>query len=197
MKEQEANPVVAHLSMLVSAHPGLVLRGEERATFERECPDLETIAAASSANAEALIQCAWAYRKLAKFDHARRMADAAIAADRSWKSLTAKASVCRAMGDVNPAIALFDEAATLDPTDTSALMEGARTLGEAERLEDAAIWFGRVVDRDASNTEALLWREYCLHCLTKSPKHVDNVRAVLKGDPHNGVAAELLGYMTG
>ena len=78
MKEQEANPVVAHLSMLVSAHPGLVLRGEERATFERECPDLETIAAASSANAEALIQCAWAYRKLAKFDQALRMADACL-----------------------------------------------------------------------------------------------------------------------
>jgi hypothetical protein len=38
--------------------------------------------------------------------------------------------------------------------------------------------------------------EYCLHCETKSTEHVDNVRAVLKADPHNEVAIELLAYMT-
>jgi tetratricopeptide (TPR) repeat protein len=186
---------LAHLELLISAHPGLLLDEDERAEFADELPDLAALVAANPDDAELLIHCAYAARKLGRFDDALAAADAALAADRTWRTVTAKATVYRAAADADRAIALFEEAAGLDPDDTAALMEGARTLGEAERFAEAAVWFERVVTRDPDRTDATLWAAYSAHCATHDPAQIARVRAILAEDPDDDLAERLLELM--
>jgi tetratricopeptide (TPR) repeat protein len=190
-----AKALLARLEIVVGAHAGLVLEGEEKETFANEVPDLDAIVDTHPEHGELMTYCAYAYRKLGRFEDALHAAERALATARSWRHLTAKATVLRAKGEADGAIELFDEAAQLDLDDTSALMEGARTLGEANRFRDAAEWFGRVLERDPEYTEALLWREYSAFSDSRSPEHVARVKRVLEEDPENGLARRLLAFM--
>ena len=187
---------LSHLQLLCSAHPGLVLEGDERATFARECPPLAPVVADRAAGAELLVHCTWALRKMGRFREAVAAGERAVAVERSWRTLTAKASVHRANDQPELAVPLFDEAARLDPTDTAALMEGARTLGEAGRFMDAAQWFGRVVDRDPDRTDARVWGAYSAFCGSKDPAHVKVVRDVIRKEPDDDLAKRLFAEMT-
>ena len=191
----DGRALLARLEIVVGAHAGLVLEGKEKATFQREVPDLDAIVEEHPTDGELMTYCAYAYRKLGRFEDALHAADCALATGRTWRHVTAKATVLRAKGEADEAIELFYEAAQLDPDDTSALMEGARTLGEANRFRDAAHWFGRVLERDPESTEALLWREYSAFNDTRSPEHVARVKRVLDEDPRNGLARRLLSFM--
>ena len=171
----------------------MVLEGEERATFARECPDLAALVAAYPRDLDVLVRCVFAYRKQARFDDAQRVADLAIDVARTWQTVSAKAGVCRAANATDAAIALFEEASHLDPEDTAALMEGARTLGEAGRFADAAAWFNRVVARDPEHDDARVWGEYAGYRATHDPRHVEAVRALARD---NALAAHLLPDMT-
>jgi tetratricopeptide (TPR) repeat protein len=133
---------------------------------------------------------------MGRFEEAIAAGARAVEVERSWKSLTAKASAHRAAEQCDLALSLFDEAARLDPDDTSALMEGARTLGEAGRFGEAATWFGRVVEREPDDTDALVWREYAAYCHTKDEAHVTEVRRILAEDPDHKLARRLLADMT-
>ena len=183
------------LELLLQAHPGLVLDGQERENFARECPDLEALIAENRADSELLFRCAWAYRKMGRFEEALRVADLALLASRSWRTVTAKATVYRAMNDVDNAIELFEEAAQLDRNDTAALMEGARTLGETGRFVDAALWFGRVLERNPGHAEARLWYEYSLFLATGAEEHVQRVRAFAEEHPDDELARRILADM--
>ena len=187
---------LSHLELLCSAHPGLVLEGDERATFARECPPLAPLVADRSAGAELLVYCTWALRKMGRFREAVAAGERAVAVERSWRTLTAKASVHRANDQPDLAVPLFEEAARLDPSDTAALMEGARTLGEAGRFVDAAQWFGRVVKRDPERTDARVWAAYSAFCGSKDLAHVKVVRDIIRDDPDDDLAKRLFAEMT-
>jgi tetratricopeptide (TPR) repeat protein len=189
-----ARMVLSRLELLLAAYPGMVLEGEEKKTFAEECPDLANTIAAHPRDPEILFRCAWAYRKLGRFDEALDAADLALAVGRTWRAVTAKATVYRAKGDAEGAIALFDEAARIDPADTSALMEGARAFGEAGRFREAADWFARVLERDREHIEARLWREYSWFMDTRAPEHVAAVRALAEANPTE-LASRLLADM--
>lgn len=186
-----------HLQTVVSAHPGLLLEDDERETFGAEIPDLEGVLRDHPDDEEARVYVAYAHRKLGRFAEAHATIDPALATERSWRAVTVKASIHRAAGKTDEAVALFDEASKLDTEDTAALMEGARTFGEAERFAEAATWFGRVVERDPDHTDALLWGEYSAHCATGDAKHVARVRAFLEEEPDDELAERLLGLMEG
>jgi len=185
----KATDAIARLDIVHGAHPGVILEGEERVTFARECPDLDALVAAYPHDLDVLVRCVFAYRKQARFDDAHRVADLAIDVARTWQTVSAKAGVCRAANATDAAIALFEEASHLDPEDTAALMEGARTLGEAGRFADAAMWFGRVVERDPEHDDARVWGEYAGYKATHDPRHVEAVRALARD---NALAAHLL-----
>ena len=185
----KATDAIARLDIVHGAHPGVILEGEERVTFARECPDLDALVAAYPHDLDVLVRCVFAYRKQARFDDAQRVADLAIDVARTWQTVSAKAGVCRAANATDAAIALFEEASHLDPEDTAALMEGARTLGEAGRFADAAVWFGRVVERDPEHDDARVWGEYAGYKATHDPRHVEAVRALSRD---NALAAHLL-----
>ena len=99
---------LSHLELLCSAHPGLVLEGDERATFARECPPLAPLVADRSAGAELLVYCTWALRKMGRFREAVAAGERAVAVERSWRTLTAKASVHRANDQPDLAVPLFE-----------------------------------------------------------------------------------------
>lgn len=120
----------------------------------------------------------------------------AVAVEHSWRTLTAKASVHRANDQPELAVPLFDGAARLDPTDTAALMQGARTLGEAGRFMGAAKWFSRVVERDSHRTDARVWRAYSAFCGSKDPRHVKVVRDGIRKEPDDDLAKRLFAEMT-
>jgi tetratricopeptide (TPR) repeat protein len=185
----KATDAIARLDVVHGAHPGLVLDGEDRAAFARECPDLDALVAAYPHDLDILVRCVFAYRKQARFEDAQRVADLAIAVAPTWQTVSAKAGVYRAAKAIEPAIALFDEASRLDPEDTAALIEGARMLGEAGRFADAAAWFARVVERDPDNDDARVWGEYAGYRATQDPRHVEAVRALATRNP---LAAHLL-----
>jgi len=187
-KEKSALP---RLRMLIAAHPGLVLREPERSTFAAEARDLDAVARASS-DVELLTHCVFALRKMAQFERALAIADRALAIERTFATLTAKATVHRAASEPDAAIALFDEAARLDATDLSALMEGGRTLGEVGRFGDAATWFHRAFERDTTDMAALVWREYSAYCHDKKREHVAAIEKVANEGLDDGLASELL-----
>jgi tetratricopeptide (TPR) repeat protein len=192
----DAQTAMRQLEILVSAHPGLVLEGPEAKSMATETPDLDALIAAYPTEVMLLVYCTWTYRKLGRFGDALRAAELAVGLERSWPALTAKASVHRARGDADAAIALFDEAAKIDVEDTSALMEGARTLGEAKRFGEAAQWFARVVEREPAHTDARVWQAYAAYLDHPSDAHVETLRAVLRDDPNNDLAERLLSDMT-
>jgi tetratricopeptide (TPR) repeat protein len=189
------SPFVDRIRRAVAAHPGLVLEGEERTLFLQESAGLELAVKTVGLDQESLVWCAWALRKLGRFPEAHDVADRALAQGRTWKVLTAKASVYRAQGRVEDAVALYEEAAALDPSDTSAMTEAAQTLGEAGRTADAAAWFGRAADRDPRRTDARAWQEYALFQADRDPARVERVRAIAEREPDNAAAKYLLAWM--
>jgi tetratricopeptide (TPR) repeat protein len=183
---------LARLDLVISAHPGLVLVADDRAVFARECPDLDAVMKAHARDATVLFKCAWAYRKLGRFDDAHRAADRALAVERTFETLTAKATVYRAGGDVDGATALFDEAARLDPDDTSASMEAGRTFGEAGRFAEAAAAYDRVLERDPERVDARIWMTYASFMAMKTHEHITTMQELAKTD---ALAEELLADM--
>ncbi len=192
----DVQTAMRQLEILVSAHPGLVLERTDAKSMARETPDLDALIRAYPREVMLLVYCTWTYRKLGRFGDALRAAELATGLERSWPTLTAKASVHRASGEVDAAIALFDEASTLDLEDTSALMEGARTLGEAKRFGEAARWFGRVVEREPEHTDARVWQAYAAYLDRPSETYIEILRSVLRDDPNNDLAERLLSDMT-
>lgn len=185
----------------VAAHPGLLLVDAKRARFAAAIPDLAAVEAEAGGDdarlAEARILVAEARRKLGQLAEAHAVIDRALAAARTTRALRAKGSIHRAAREADAAIALFAEAAELDAGDTAALMEAARTLGEVERYAESAAWFGRVVERDPANTDALLWGEYAGHCATGDAKHLARIREVVSKHPDDELARRLMAFLEG
>jgi tetratricopeptide (TPR) repeat protein len=187
------NTLEHQLRRAVADHPGLVLEGEGRAKFLQAAAALDVLVRSVGQDEETLVYCTWALRKLSRFAEAHEVVDRALARGRTWKAVAAKASVCRAEGRVDAALALFEEAAALDPADTTALTEAAQTLGEAGRPGDAAVWFGRAADRDPRRLDARAWQEYAAHQVDRDPARVERVRALAEREP---TAKFLLSWMT-
>lgn len=183
------------LRRAVVDHPGLVLEGEERRRFLEGTAGLDALVATVGLDDETAVWCAWALRKLSRFAEARDVLARVLARGRSWKVVTAMASVLRAEGRVDDAVAAFEEAAALDPTDTSALTEAAQTLGEAGRHVEAAAWFGRAADRDPRRVDARAWQEYALFLGDRDPERTDRVRALAERHPEDTTIRYLLGWM--
>src|SRR6185436_17056341 len=76
--------VLAHLRVLCSAHPGLVLERDERDTFADECPALEPFMDARGIDPELLVYSTWAYRKMGRFEEAIAAGARAVEVERSW-----------------------------------------------------------------------------------------------------------------
>lgn len=187
--------LVEQLRRAVAEHPGLVLEGPERTAFLEAAAALEVLVRTAGLDEDALILCAWALRKLGRFAEAHEVVGRALGRARSWKALTAKASVSRAQGRVDEAVALYEEAAALDPTDTAALTEAAQALGEAGRHAEAADRFGRAADRDPRRTDARAFQEYALFLGDRDPARTERVRAIVEREPGNTTAAYLLSWM--
>lgn len=181
----------------VAAHPGLVLAEAKRTRFAAAIPDLSAVEAAHQDEPDARLLVTQALRKLGRLADAHAMIDRGLAVARTPRALAVKASIHRAARETDAAIALYAEASALDATDTSALMEGARTLGEAERYAESADWFGKVVERDPANTDAFLWGEYAGHCATGDAKHVERIRAVVSKHPDDELARRLVAFLDG
>ena len=191
------NPFLARVQRAVADHPGLVLEGDERTAFLQETAGLDQVVRTVGLDEESLVWCTWALRKLGRFAEAHDLIDRALARRRSWKAVTAKASVSRAQGRVDDAVAGFEEATALDPDDTSAMTEAAQTLGEAGRVAEAAVWFGRAADRDPRRTDARAWQEYALWQADRDPARTERVRAIAEREPENAAAKYLLSWMDG
>jgi tetratricopeptide (TPR) repeat protein len=189
------SPFVLRIQKAVGDHPGLVLEGEDRTAFLQESAGLDQVVRTVGLDEESLVWCTWALRKLGRFAEAHDVVDRALGRARGWKAVTAKASVFRAQGRVDDALALYEEAAALDPTDTSAMTEAAQTLGEAGRHQEAAGWFGRAHARDPRRTDALVWMEYALFLGDRDPARTERVRALVEREPDLPAAKYLLAWM--
>jgi tetratricopeptide (TPR) repeat protein len=188
-------PLVRQLQRAIAEHPGLVLEGPDRTAFLGAAAGLEVLVRSVGLDEEALVLCAWGLRKLGRFPEAHDAADRALARGRTWKAVTAKASVFRAQGRVDEAVALYAEGAALEPSDTSAMTEAAQTLGEAGRHAEAAGWFGRAADRDPRRTDARAWQEYALFLGDRDPARVARVRALAEREPERADVKYLLSWM--
>jgi tetratricopeptide (TPR) repeat protein len=189
---------LARLEMLVNAHPGLVLDDDEAEEVAAEAGDLDVFADEHAANARALVLCTYLYRKTMRFDEALETAERALALGRTFDAVTAAATVHRALDEVDEACALFAEAARIDPLDTSALIEGAKTLGAAERFPECEAWFARVLERTPGNAEAEMWHIYAGYAAAEpddEPAHVERMRQFCLAHPEDEVAAGFLRQM--
>lgn len=191
------HPFLVRIRRAVAEHPGLVLEGEARTAFLQETAGLDQVVRTVGLDEESLVWCAWALRKLGRFAEAHDVVDRALALGRTWKAVTAKASVFRAQGRADDALALYEEATALDPEDTSAMTEAAQTLGETGRVAEAAIWFGRAADRDPRRTDARAWQEYALWQGDRDPARLERVRSIADREPDNAAAKYLLAWMEG
>jgi tetratricopeptide (TPR) repeat protein len=189
------SPFLDRIRLAVGAHPGLVLEGEDRTAFLQESAGLDLAVRTVGLDEESLIYCTWALRKLSRFPEAHDTIDRALGRQRTWKAVTAKATVFRAQGQVEPALALYDEATHLDPDDTSAMTEAAQTLGEVGRNADAAAWFARAYARDPRRTDALVWMEYALFQGDRDPARVERVRELVEREPDLPAGKYLLAWM--
>jgi tetratricopeptide (TPR) repeat protein len=189
------------LKEIVAAHPGLLLVDAKRARFAAVVPDLAAIEAVEQGDAARLSEArafvAQAHRKLGRLGDAHAAVDRALAVERTFLALVTKASIHRVAREADAAIALYAEAAALVPTDTTALMDGARTLGEVERYAESAAWFGRVVARDPEHLDAFLWGEYAGHCADGDEAHIERIRAVVEKHPDAELAKRLVAFLQG
>lgn len=189
------------LRAIVAAHPGILLGEAKRERLLAALPDLSAVEAAHAGDADALAEArllvAQLHRKVGRLDEAHAIIDRALALSRAPRAVAVKGSIHRAARQTDAAIALYAEAAALDATDTSALMEGARALGEAERYTESSAWFGKVVERDPANTDAFLWGEYAGHCATGDAKHLERIRAVVSKHPDDELARRLMAFLEG
>jgi tetratricopeptide (TPR) repeat protein len=192
---------VARLRLAIEAHPGLVLDDEDDAEeFAAEIGDLGKIVSAEAKNAEALVLCVYAHRKLGDFKAAHAVAKRALALVRSFETVSAAATVFRAQDKVDAACKLFEEAATLDAKDTSALMEAGKTLGGAERFAEAERCFVRILERNPKDHEAEMWGIYAGYagCAPENEKgYIARMRRFVKAHPKDTRAAGFLRKMTG
>jgi tetratricopeptide (TPR) repeat protein len=189
---------LARLELLVAAHPGLVHDDDEAEELAAEAGDLDAFADAHADNARALVLCTYLYRKTMRFDEALEVVEQALALGRTFEAVTAAATVHRALDEVDAACALFDEAARIDPNDVTALMEGAKALGGAERYAESQAWFARVLERESYNTDAQMWLIYAGYagCADEDePLYVERMREFCAAHPEDAVAAGFLRQM--
>ncbi len=194
-----SDAALTRLHLAVGAHPGLVLDPDEDADeFAKEVGDLGTIVKAHAGDAETLVMCVYAYRKLGQLEAAHAVAQAALALGRTFETVSAAATVFRAEADAEAAGKLFDEAAAIDPTDTSALMESGKTFGQAERFADAEKCFARAFERDPQLAEAEMWAIYSGYagCVAGEEKpFLARMKKLVKANPADDLAAEFLEKM--
>jgi|GEM_PF-5438457 len=187
------------LHLAVGSHPGLVLDPDDDADeFADEVGDLGAIVKAHATDVETLVMCVYAYRKLGQFEEAHAVAATALALGRTFETVSAAATVFRAEEDVDAAGKLFDEAAAIDPTDTSALMESGKTFGQAERFADAERCFARAFERDPELAEAEMWAIYSGYagCAGGEEKpFLARMKTFVKANPEDELAAEFLEKM--
>ena len=190
------------LHLVIGAHPGLVLDpdDDDPEGFAEEIGDLGKLVAKHATDAEILVMCVYAYRKLGKFAEAHATAKQALAVARTFETVSAAATVFRAEGKPDEAGALFDEAAAIDPEDTSALMESGKTFGSAERFPEAERCFAKAFERDPQNSDAEMWAIYAGYAGAASEheaQYVKRMKKFVKAHPDDDLAAGFLERMLG
>lgn len=115
----------------------LVLEEDAREAFRDELPDLEAIGAAHPGDDDVQILRSHAFRKLARFKEAQRAIESVLPRRRDARTLVTLAAVHQARGEVDRAVALFDEAAAPEASADSAhmLREHGRFAEANERYE--------------------------------------------------------------
>ncbi len=123
----------------LSEHEELVTQGEAREELAEELPDLDAVRAAHPDHDDVQILLSHAYRKLGRFDDAEAPIGSVLECRRDARGLVTLAAVHQARGDIDAAVARFDEAAALagEPsTDAAHLLREAGRFAEAnERYE--------------------------------------------------------------
>ncbi len=118
-------------------HEELVVAKDDREELLEELPDLDALRAAHPNDDDVQILLSHAYRKLGRFADAERAIGSVLARRRDTRTLVTLAAVHQARGDVDRAVALFDEAAAPEPSPDSAhmLREHGRFAEAAERYQ--------------------------------------------------------------
>lgn len=173
--------------------PGLVVDEDEQEWLRNEFPELERVLETHSDNAEVLHLGATIQRKLALFDAALTTAQRAVAINPGWSELAVLASVHRVRGEVDAAIAKYEEAARADPTDGAVLADAADTLLACERLDEAADCLERALAREPQFGYARAMLPYVRFRASGDRRHMEELRAYARAEGKDDeLAHELL-----
>jgi tetratricopeptide (TPR) repeat protein len=127
-----------------------------------------------------------AHRKLGELDTARARAVNAVALERNWRSLVTLATVEKARGEDDAAVAAFDAAAEAGPSDTNACTDAAFLLQSRKRYAEASERWKRALARDPELGFAEVNDLVCTFHATGDPEAARKLVEIARG-PAKGV----------
>lgn len=130
-------------------------------------------------------------RKLGNLDEAWEIASHGYLNYPCWYTAVALASVYRTKGDVEAAIAFYQDALKYNPEDIDILLDIADTLFNDGQIERGVNYYKQVLDRQANHSWALPHYFYCQFLLQNNHTWQQQLQEYVEKNPKNQKAVEL------
>jgi tetratricopeptide (TPR) repeat protein len=129
-------------------------------------------------------------RKAGRFEDALRSLDSPFDAAPDWNRAVARGLILRQKGDLRAASAAFETAQRADPDNMATYLEGGDTFFDADRWEEARVWYQRALAREPAQDWAGPSALYCEWKLTGKQQALDKVLELARSG--NGRAHHIL-----
>lgn len=165
------------------------------ATFDRVHDWLVELRARLPADSALAMMHAIMLRRAGRLEDALGVARAAHTAGPDYRTAIAVAGACRALRDLDGAVAAFEDASRFDPTDVAAILDVGDIRLEQARFDDALAAYHRALELEPDNAWAVPSALYAEVRLGR-PDARAKLHAYAARNPGNQRAAELLGELS-